>query len=159
MAPVSRRHTFMQIISNSVDNSYILLYTVYEVNDMRIIINNRSMEPIYEQLISQIKSGIISGEIADGEVLPSVRTMSADLRISALTVKKAYDKLEDEGFVTTVHGKGTFVNTADRQMAAEARRKAVEDDFAAAVQRARAAGLDDDEIRAALEIILEETDR
>ena len=143
----------------SVDNSYILLYTVYEVNDMRIIINNRSMEPIYEQLISQIKSGIISGEIADGEVLPSVRTMSADLRISALTVKKAYDRLEDEGFVTTVHGKGTFVNTADRQMAAEARRKAVEDDFAAAVQRAKAAGLDDDEIRAALEIILEETDR
>ena len=124
---------------------------------MRIIINNRSMEPIYEQLISQIKSGIISGEIADGEVLPSVRTMSADLRISALTVKKAYDRLEDEGFVTTVHGKGTFVNTADRQMAAEARRKAVEDDFAAAVQRAKAAGLDDDEIRAALEIILEET--
>lgn len=143
----------------SVDNSYILLYTVYEVNDMRIIINNRSMEPIYEQLISQIKSGIINGEIADGEVLPSVRTMSADLRISALTVKKAYDRLEDEGFVTTVHGKGTFVNTADRQMAAEARRKAVEDDFAAAVQRAKAAGLDDDEIRAALEIILEETDR
>lgn len=126
---------------------------------MRIIINNRSMEPIYEQLISQIKSGIISGEIADGEVLPSVRTMSADLRISALTVKKAYDRLEEEGFVTTVHGKGTFVNTADRQMAAEARRKAVEDDFAAAVQRAKAAGLDDDEIRAALEIILEETDR
>ena len=126
---------------------------------MRIIINNRSMEPIYEQLISQIKSGVISGEIANGEVLPSVRTMSADLRISALTVKKAYDKLEDEGFVTTVHGKGTFVNTADRQMAAEARRKAVEDDFAAAVQRAKAAGLDDDEIRAALEIILEETDR
>ena len=126
---------------------------------MRIIINNRSMEPIYEQLISQIKSGIISGEIADGEVLPSVRTMSADLRISALTVKKAYDRLEDEGFVTTVHGKGTFVNTADREMAAEARRKAVEDDFAAAVQRAKAAGLDDDEIRAALEIILEETDR
>ena len=126
---------------------------------MRIIINNRSMEPIYEQLISQIKSGIINGEIADGEVLPSVRTMSADLRISALTVKKAYDRLEDEGFVTTVHGKGTFVNTADRQMAAEARRKAVEDDFSAAVQRAKAAGLDDDEIRAALEIILEETDR
>ncbi len=126
---------------------------------MRIIINNRSMEPIYEQLISQIKSGIISGEITDGEVLPSVRTMSAELRISALTVKKAYDRLEDEGFVTTVHGKGTFVNTTDRQMAAEARRKAVEDDFAAAVQRAKAAGLDDDEIRAALEIILEETDR
>ena len=61
--------------------------------------------------------------------------------------------------MTTVHGTGPFVNTADRQMAAEARRKAVEDDFAAAVQRAKAAGLDDDEIRAALEIILEETDR
>ncbi len=159
MAPLAGAIFVRKKITQGVDNSYILLYTVYEVNDMRIIINNRSMEPIYEQLISQIKSGIISGEITDGEVLPSVRTMSAELRISALTVKKAYDRLEDEGFVTTVHGKGTFVNTTDRQMAAEARRKAVEDDFAAAVQRAKAAGLDDDEIRAALEIILEETDR
>ena len=123
---------------------------------MRIIINNQSMEPIYEQLVAQIKSGIISGALKEGEALPSVRTMSAELRISALTVKKAYDRLEEEGFVTTVHGKGSYVNAADRQMAAEARRKAVEEDFAAAVQRARSAGLKDEEIRATLEIILEE---
>ena len=123
---------------------------------MRIIINNQSMEPIYEQLVAQIKSGIISGALKEGEALHSVRTMSAELRISALTVKKAYDRLEEEGFVTTVHGKGSYVNAADRQMAAEARRKAVEEDFAAAVQRARSAGLKDEEIRATLEIILEE---
>ena len=95
---------------------------------MRIIINNNSMIPIYEQVVSQIKSNIINGELKEGDILPSVRALSSELKISALTVKKAYDYLETEGFVTTVHGKGTFVNAADRQLAYEARRIAVEDD-------------------------------
>ena len=156
MAPVSRRHTFMQIISNSVDNSYILLYTVYEVNDMRIIINNRSMEPIYEQLISQIKSGIISGEIADGEVLPSVRTMSADLRISALTVKKAYDALEEEGLTATIHGKGTYVCAPNRSMIQEEQRRELEKDLEAVAQKAKRYGVSREELANMLEIITEE---
>ncbi len=123
---------------------------------MRIIINNRSMIPIYEQLISQIKSEIISGRLGSGDMLPSVRALSGDLKISALTVKKAYDLLEEQGFVTTVHGKGTFVNAADRETAVEARRKAAEDDLSAAVQKARAAGLTDSEIMALIGIIMEE---
>ena len=124
---------------------------------MKIILNNSSMIPVYEQLTVQIKQAIISGGLAEGEGLPSVRNLSAELRISALTVKKAYDKLEEEGFVVTVHGKGTYVTATDRQLAIEARRKAVEEDFAAAVQKAKAVGLEDGEIREIVEIFLAET--
>ena len=124
---------------------------------MHIILNSASMVPIYEQLMDQVKNEIISGELAQNEALPSVRALSGELRISALTVKKAYDRLEEEGFVITVHGKGTYVAATDQQLAVEARRKSVEDDFAAAVQRASAVGFTKDEILKIVEIILEET--
>ena len=124
---------------------------------MNIILNNSSMIPVYEQLMSQIKQAIINGNLAEGAILPSVRSLSAELRISALTVKKAYDKLEEESFVVTVHGKGTYVAATDRQLAVEARRKAVEDDFAAAVQRAKSMGLEDKDIREIVEILLSES--
>ena len=121
---------------------------------MHIIINNASMVPVYEQLIDQIKQEIISGTMQEGEVLPSVRGFANELKISALTVKKAYDRLEEEGFVVTVHGKGTYVAATDRQLALEARKKSVEEDFSLAVDRARALGLTDEEIREILEILL-----
>ncbi|MBR4668839.1 MAG: GntR family transcriptional regulator [Butyrivibrio sp.] len=123
---------------------------------MHIILNKTSMVPIYEQLIDQIKKEIISGELKDDEMLPSVRTLSGELRISSLTVKKAYDKLEEEGFVVTVHGKGTFVAATDHQLAMEARRKSVEEEMAAAIDKAIALGMSKDEIREIVEIIMEE---
>ena len=122
---------------------------------MHIILNNASMVPIYEQLMEQIKSEIISGTLKENEVLPSVRALSGQLRISALTVKKAYDRLEEEGFVVTVHGKGTYVASADRQLALEARKKAVEDDFAAAIAKADAVGFTKEEILGIVTILLE----
>ena len=127
-----------------------------EVEDMHIILNNTSMVPIYEQLMEQIKNEIISGSLAENEVLPSVRSLSGELRISALTVKKAYDRLEEEGFVVTVHGKGTYVAATDRQLAMEARKKTVEDDFAAAIQKASAVGFTKEDILEIVEIILED---
>ncbi len=123
---------------------------------MHIIINNSSMVPIYEQLMDQIKNEIINGTLKENEVLPSVRSLSGELRISALTVKKAYDRLEEEGFVVTVHGKGTYVAAADRQLAMEARKKTVEDDFAAAVQKAVAVGFTKTDITEIVNIILED---
>ena len=123
---------------------------------MRIIVNNSSMIPIYEQIMSQIKNAIITSELSDGEVLPSVRTLAAQLKISSLTVKKAYDLLEEEGFVTTVHGKGTFVNAADRQIAYEARRKTIEDELSNTVEKALAAGMNKEEIMEMINIILED---
>lgn len=124
---------------------------------MHIIINNSSMIPVYEQLMAQIKSEIISGKLQENEALPSVRAFANELKISALTVKKAYDKLEEEGFVVTVHGKGTYVAATDRQLAIEARRKAVEDDFNNAILKAKNVGMSDQEIRDIVEIILEES--
>jgi GntR family transcriptional regulator len=103
-----------------------------------------------------VKSEIISGELAENEALPSVRALSGELRISALTVKKAYDRLEEEGFVVTVHGKGTYVAATDKSLAMEARRKTVEDDFAAAVQKASAVGFTKEDILEIVQIILEE---
>ena len=124
---------------------------------MQIILNNASMIPIYEQLAEQVKSQILSGVLPENEALPSVRTLSASLKISALTVKKAYDKLEEDGFVVTVHGKGTYVAPANRALAMEARRRAVEEDFTRALEKARAVGMQPGEIRELLELLLEES--
>ena len=123
---------------------------------MHIILKHSSMTPIYEQLMDQVKTQIISGEIQENEALPSVRALSAELKISALTVKKAYDRLEEDGFVVTVHGKGTFVAATDKELAVEARRKAVEDDFTGAIEKAKAVGMTKDEVREIVEIILED---
>ena len=114
------------------------------------------MVPIYEQLMEQIKSDIIQSELKEGEALPSVRTLAGELRISALTVKKAYDKLEEEGFVTTVHGKGTYVSASEKQLALEARQKAIEDDFDKVIDRALSMGMKKEEISEVVKLILDE---
>ena len=114
------------------------------------------MVPIYEQLMEKIKSDIIQSELKEGEALPSVRTLAGELRISALTVKKAYDKLEEEGFVTTVHGKGTYVSASDKQLALEARQKAIEDDFDKVIDRALSMGMKKEEISEVVKLILDE---
>lgn len=123
---------------------------------MHIILNHSSMVPIYEQLMEQIKADIIQSELKEGEALPSVRTLAGELRISALTVKKAYDKLEEEGFVTTVHGKGTYVSASDKQLALEARQKAIEDDFDKVIDRALSMGMKKEEISEVVKLILDE---
>ena len=123
---------------------------------MHIILNHSSMVPIYEQLMEQIKSKIIENQLQEGEALPSVRSLAGELRISALTVKKAYDKLEEEGFVTTVHGKGTYVTASDQQLALEARRKTVEDDFEKVIDRSLVMGMKKEEISEIVAIILAE---
>ena len=90
---------------------------------MKLIINNSSMQPIYEQICTQIKNKILSGELRQEEMLPSVRTFAKELRVSALTVKKAYDALEQEGFIVTVHGKGSFVSGVNQELRMEEKRK------------------------------------
>ena len=96
---------------------------------MNIIVNNTSMQPIYEQIEEQIKGLIMQGKMEQGEMLPSVRSLSKDLRISALTVKKAYDTLEQEGFIVTVHGKGSFVAGVNQNLLLEEQKKEVERDL------------------------------
>ena len=123
---------------------------------MHIIINNSSMVPIYEQIIDQIKSAIIRGELQPDTVLPSVRSLSKELKISALTVKKAYDNLEAEGMTVTVHGKGTYVAASNTQLMEEERRKEVEADLEAAIQKGRRCGMKEEEIRSLFELIMED---
>ena len=96
---------------------------------MKIIINTSSMVPIYEQIIDQIKTMIRKEELKQNDQLPSVRALSKELKISALTVKKAYDELEREGFTVTVHGKGSYVTAANTELMMEEQRKEVEQDL------------------------------
>ena len=141
----------------TVDNSAVLLYTVYQGGmDMNLIINHTSMEPIYEQIIAQIKAGIINGTLVSGEALPSVRALSRDLKISALTVKKAYDRLEAEGLVVTVHGKGSFIAATNQELLMEERRRELEKELEAAVRKARLGELTAQEICETFQIIMED---
>lgn len=93
---------------------------------MNIIISNNSSIPIYEQLKTAIKQAIFSNELKEDEMLPSVRTMANDLKISFLTVKKAYDELEKEGFIKTIQGKGSFVTPKNLNLLREEKLKEIQ---------------------------------
>ena len=123
---------------------------------MKIIINNSSMVPIYEQIIEQIKAMIINGIIKENDILPSVRSLSKELKISALTVKNAYDYLEEEGFTVTVHGKGTYVGAANQEMLKEEQRKEVESDLEKAIQKGLRSGMSKEEMKELFHLIMEE---
>ena len=104
---------------------------------MRIVISNASPDPIYDQIVRQVKAQILSGELAEGAPLPSIRKLALDLQISVITSKRAYDELEREGFIDTVTGKGTFVAAQNPEFLREKRMKAVEDKLGEAVAEAR----------------------
>ena len=123
---------------------------------MKIIITSSSMVPIYEQIMDQIKAQITAGDLRENDILPSVRTLAKDLKISALTVKKAYDNLEQEGYTVTVHGKGTYVAAADAERMLEEQRREVESDLEKAVEKGRRCGLKDEEIRELFDLIMED---
>ena len=123
---------------------------------MKIIINNSSMQPIYEQIISQIKSAIMCGELKEEQALPSVRTLAKELKVSALTVKKAYDALDEEGFIVTVHGKGSFVNFANQNLMLEEKKKEVEADLEMAIRKGRSCGMSNQEMLELFQIVLED---
>lgn len=123
---------------------------------MKLIINNSSMQPIYEQIQTQIRTMIMQGELAEDTMLPSVRTLAKELRVSALTVKKAYDALEQEGFIVTVHGKGSFVSCANQEFMLEEKKKEVEADLEMAIRKGRSCGMSNQELTDLFQIILED---
>ena len=123
---------------------------------MNYIISHSSMVQIYEQLTSQIKAAVASGTLEPGAMLPSVRSLAADLQISALTVKKAYDRLEESGVLVTVHGKGSFIAETSAGFMEESRRVEAEKALSDAIDRLKAAGYGKDQIRELAELILEE---
>ena len=122
---------------------------------MNVIINHSSMVPIYEQIVDVVKTQIRKGELKEDENLPSVRMLAKELKISALTVKKAYDALEEEGFAITIHGKGTYITAANTELLLEEQKKEIEADLEKAVFKARRCGISDEELKNLLELILE----
>lgn len=123
---------------------------------MKLIINHSSMQPIYEQIVEQIKTKVMHGELKEDTALPSVRTLAKELKVSALTVKKAYDVLEEEGFVNTVHGKGSFVAFANQGLMLEEKKKEVEADLEKAIRKGRSCGMADSELQTLFELVLED---
>lgn len=123
---------------------------------MEIVLSNLSDKPIYEQIATQVRDAVAAGELAAGEQLPSIRALAAQLRISAITTKRAYQDLEAQGYVTTIPGKGCFVAEQNLDLLREERLRRVEVSLARAVCDARACGLSDDELREMLDIQLEE---
>lgn len=123
---------------------------------MDIIISNASDKPIYEQITSQMKGLIMSGTLAEGTQLPSMRALANDLRISVITTKRAYADLEAQGFVETVPGKGSFVAGGNMELLREERLRHIEDTLARAVDEARIAGIEAHELHDMLDLLLED---
>lgn len=123
---------------------------------MRIIINHSSMIPIYEQIVDQIKKQINDHILQENDPLPSVRLLSKELRISALTVKKAYDTLEEEVLTKTIHGKGTFVLAVNKEIFLEEAKKEIEEYLEKALQKAKQSGVNHKEVKELLELLMEE---
>ena len=110
---------------------------------MKLIVNGSSMVPIYEQIVDQIKAMIVSGELKPDDILPSVRSLSRDLKISALTVKKAYDTLEAEGFTVSSARQGHVCDARPiRRSLMEEQRRDVEADLEMAIQKGRRCGFE-----------------
>ena len=106
--------------------------------------------------MDQIKALIRNGELIENDALPSVRSLSKELKISALTVKKAYDHLEQEGFTVTVHGKGTYVAATNKELLLEEQRKEIENDLEMAIQKGKRYGLTKEELTDLFYLILED---
>ncbi len=123
---------------------------------MRIIVSNSSDKPLYEQIKEQIKEAIFGGELADGDSLPSIRTLANDLSVSVLTIRRVYDDLETEGFTTSKVGRGTFVIGSNMDALREAKRVLIEKKLFEIAQEARKYGIDYQEMSQMLLIIFQE---
>lgn len=125
---------------------------------MDIIISNSDGRPIYEQITSQIKQQILTGQLAPGDALPSIRLLAKELRISVITTKRAYEDLERDGFTETFPGKGSFVAAKNTELLREEHLRIAEDHLSKAVQAAKSAGISCQELCDALNLLYGEED-
>ena len=123
---------------------------------MELIIRNSTNQPIYDQIYCQIKSQILSGALAPGEALPSIRALAKDLKISVITTKRAYDELEAHGFIYTMAGKGCFVADNNLEILREQRRRELETHLPAALELAKSCGLTRQDLKQMLDLLSEE---
>ncbi len=136
-----------------------ILYMLYALqlggDNLTILLSNSSGVPIYDQIKAQIKERILAGEIAEGEMLPSLRGLAKDLRISVLTTTRAYNELEQEGYIVSQQGKGFFVMPKDSDLIREQLLREVETALQAAIEAAGRAGLTGEEIVQMLKLLME----
>ena len=123
---------------------------------MTILLDNQRGDPIYRQISEQIKAQILSGALQPGMALPSIRNLAKDLRISVITTKRAYDELEQEGFVYTIAGKGCFVAPLNLELVKEENLKKIESHLQEAARLATACQLSGEELLTMLRILLQE---
>ena len=123
---------------------------------MDIILKNSSDEPIYQQIVSQVKAQILNGSLAAGDALPSMRTLAAQLRISVITTKRAYEELERDGYIDNFAGKGCFVKRQNTDFLREETARQVEQLLAKACEKARLCDLTLEEMKEMLELIYTE---
>ena len=122
---------------------------------MNIILSNTDSAPIYEQITRQLRAKIVSGELAAGQALPSMRLLARELRISVITTKRAYEDLERDGFILTQQGRGSFVAEQNPALLREEHLKKVEDCLQGAVDAARLGGIGYDEVAETLHLLWE----
>lgn len=123
---------------------------------MDILISNSSDKPIYEQITSQIKQMIISGELQAGIMLPSMRSLAKELRISVITTKRAYEDLERDGFLYTIVGKGSFIAEKNLEFVREEQLRIVEEHLTIAVAGAKAGGIGLEEVQEIVKLLYDE---
>ena len=124
--------------------------------DMDLIISNSSNDPIYLQIVNQIKAMIMSGELSPGEALPSMRNLAMQMRVSLITTKRAYEELERDGFIETYTGKGSFVKAQNAELLKEENLRQAEEHLQKAVQKAKMSGITFEELSDILKMLYEE---
>ena len=120
---------------------------------MNIIISNQSSQPIYEQIANQVKALIIGGSLKEGDMLPSMRLLAKELRISVITTKRAYEELERDGFIVSQTGKGSFVAGTNTELVREAQLQKIEQQLTQAVETARISNESLDELQEMLSLL------
>ena len=123
---------------------------------MHIVISNTSESPLYQQIKDQIKDAILKEELTEGDALPSIRAFANDLKVSVLTVRRVYDELEQEGFVTSQVGIGTFVSASNIEMLRDSKRRIVEKKMLDMIKTARSLGISKEELNIMMDILYEE---
>ena len=123
---------------------------------LEIVVSNKASRPLYEQIVSQIKTQIMSGELKAGEALPSIRSLAKSLQISVLTVQKAYDILQEDGFIETTAGKGCYVSVRNQDFYLEEQQKKIEGCLGDAIEIARMSGIPLDKLVSLLTLLYEE---
>ena len=123
---------------------------------MKIVISNTSENPLYQQIKDQMKDAILREELVEGDALPSIRSFANDLKVSVLTIRRVYDELEKEGFITSQVGIGTFVSTSNIELLRESKRRLVEKKMLDMIQTAKSLNISKEELNAMMDILYEE---